>query len=399
MRRLVYAALFAALTTPAMAETRQTGNLIFDIPNGWDAPVERDGRTTLWSDLPNDRCEYCRLLIGPEAAKSGSLADWLTRERLAVVDEDERDDWQVSRPAKLSGGNDRFPTAILGQTDGDDLQLLIAIEAGTRYYLIGLQGSAGEDDLKETLGVAGEVLMPWMAGMKFVSAGAKPLLGPPAPGDMTGMWWGWRMDSTVGIDGMMKMENSYRHVIFWPDGTFHDGTPPGGTASPDRAALVKGPLTDWGNYTTKGNTVTLGYADGRSETMTRKGSGWELDDYELAEAAPLKDGAKLNGKISSTHFTGMVPGTGTGGVGGGSETAFKPDGSYTGSSFGGGFGSFEAGGGYAVSSDRQTGGRYEVKDGLLIFRPTGGPPRAVLAFTTPQDEIMLGDQFLEGSVR
>ena len=114
---------------------------------------------------------------------------------------------------------------------------------------------------------------------------------------MEGLWWGWRSDVTLGTDMMMKTQNSYRTVTFWPDGTFYDGTPPLGLAPPDRAALDAGRDTDWGNYVRQGDGMVLTYADGRTEKAAREGDGWTTGDYTLNRVEPLPDGTRIDGSV------------------------------------------------------------------------------------------------------
>ena len=79
---------------------RQFGGLIFPVPPQFDDPVGTDpSQRAMWSNLPDDRCEYCRILIGPEAKASGSISRWLDQNREAFVDEDERGDFKVGKPA------------------------------------------------------------------------------------------------------------------------------------------------------------------------------------------------------------------------------------------------------------------------------------------------------------
>jgi hypothetical protein len=77
-----------------------------------------------------------------------------------------------------------------------------------------------------------------------------------------------------------------------------------------------------------------------------------------------------------------------------SHTTFYPDGRYSGSSSGGAFGSFDSGGGYAVSNGDEDGGTYEVRDGLVIFRPAHGGQRRAMAAFRSGEHVLIGDQFL-----
>ncbi|MGL5012241.1 MAG: hypothetical protein ACRC6I_20425, partial [Paracoccaceae bacterium] len=116
----------------------------------------------------------------------------------------------------------------------------------------------------------------------------------------------------------------------------------------------------------------------------------------------LPSGTRLNGSISSFFYTGFSPGSGIeGGMSGGSDTTFLPDGTYSGSSYGGAFGNFVDGGGsttggFATSGDgNESGGRYEIRDGMLIQYPGDGSP-ATMAFVSRTGEgILIGEDFLE----
>jgi hypothetical protein len=62
----VFFVLFVCLSAPALAETCQHGNVIFDIPAGWSVgATDDDGTLTLISDLPHGACEFCYIHITP----------------------------------------------------------------------------------------------------------------------------------------------------------------------------------------------------------------------------------------------------------------------------------------------------------------------------------------------
>lgn len=388
-----------AIAGPASAELRQYGNVIYPLPPGWSGPGDGDdGYATLWSELPDERCEYCRIMMGRGAPARGSITDWLDGRRFDFIDEDERADFEVVQPAAVTsaGGRDAALTML---NDGSDMLMLVAIRAGNRFELAGFKGDSGDlEALEESRAVMSDTFLPWLGLLRFRSEGAPSLLPEPRAGDLGGLWWGHRMDSVLGMDMMLQMRNSYRRVVFWPDGTFIDGTSPTGMAAPDRATLDAALRTDWGNYAHSGDRLTLSYADGRQEVLAREGEAWSDGSYDLVQVALLGDGARLDGGISSISYTGFTPGSGiSGGVSSSSETRFFPDGRYQGESFGGAFGSFDGGGGFSVGDEGGDSGRYEVRDGLLIFRPTNGQPRAEMIFDAG-GTVMIGDSFFEGTV-
>lgn len=396
---LFFGAAVLATAAPLHAELRQFGNVIYPTIPGWSEPRYDDGHVRIWSDLPDDRCEFCRILIGRGGTKAGPLEAWLTRNAMTFIEEDEREDYRIGSPAQMTGFGNR-EAAMMGVTDGRDSVLLVAIDAGTHYALTGFYGDAGDDEeIAESMEVMTDTYLPWLTLLRFRSDGAPALLPEPVPGDMEGLWWGFRLDTTLGLDMMMRMENSYRRVTFWPDGTFFEGTPPQGTAQPDRAALREAFNTDWGNYTRDGDRILLNFVDGRSDTLTREGKAWKGEGYDMFRATPLSDGTRLDGSISTMFYSGFTPGSGTtGGVASSSETVFHPDGRFTGSRFGGSFGNFDAGGGFAIGNEDGDGGRYEIRDGLLIFSTERGDPRSAEAVFRAGDSVMVGDNFFEGRV-
>ena len=385
--------------TPASAELRQFGNVIFPTVPGWSDPGG-DGHVSMSSDLPDDRCEFCRIMVGPGETARGSLTSWLTRNRYAFIDEDDREGFDILQPAEASTLGAR-EAAMMAMSDGSEMQFLIAIRAGPEFALTGFRAYSSEPELVEdNLKVMTGTFLAWLSLLRFRSEGAPSLLPAPSPGGMDGLWWGTRTDTTLGMDMMMRMDTSHRRIMFWPDGTFFEGTPPQGTARPDRAALDKALLTEWGNYTEQGNTITLTFNDGHSEVLERNGESWSGWGYDMFQVTPLADGARLDGSISWMYYSGFAPASGvSGGVSSSSLTVFYPDGRYSGSSSGGAFGSFDSGGGYAVSNGDEDGGTYEVRDGLVIFQPGDGSMRRAMAAFRSDEHVLIGDLFLEGTAR
>lgn len=386
---------------PASAELRQFGNVIFPTIPGWSDPVG-EGHVAMMSDLPDDRCEFCQIMVGPGAPALGSLTGWLYRHRLAFVDEEDREDFDILQPVEASNLGSR-EAAMMAISDGREMQFLIALRAGDKFALTGFlayNGSSEADEVADNLKVMTGTYLPWMGLLRFRSEGAPSLLPPPRPGEMDGLWWGTRIDTSLGMDMMMRSDIRHRRIMFWPDGSFYDGTPPQGTASPDRAALEKALLTEWGNYSVERDGIRLSFIDGHSELLERSGESLSGDGYDMYPVTPLADGTRLDGSISWVYYSGFVPNSGvSGGVSASNSTTFFPDGRYSGTSSGGAFGSFDGGGGYAVSNGDEDGGTYEVRDGLVIFDPGHGRQRRARAVFRSGDEVLIGDQFFEGRTR
>ena len=404
--RIGLLALALLAPTLAHAELRQFGGVIYPVPPGWSpsSPGNDPAQATLSSDLPDDRCDYCRILVGPGAPASGSLTAWLDRNRLAFVDEDDRADFSVIQPVQPTTVGAR-EAAMIAIGDGSETQLLVAIRAGDRFALTGFEGDvSGETETADSLATMTDTYLPWLPLLRFRSDGAPSLLPAPRPGELTGLWWGTRMDTRMGMDMMLQTYLSHRRLVFWPDGTFFEGTPPQGMAAPDRTALDAAGLTEWGNYAQDGARVRLTFADGSAEMLDRDGDSLSDGRHDMFPVQPLADGTRLSGGISSMTYTGFSPGSGvTGGISSSSATEFAPDGSYAGSSFGGAFGSFgdtamTSPGGFSTSHENSQGGRYEIRDGLLIMTPEQGEPSAEMIFRAG-DSIVIGGEFFKGTAR
>lgn len=390
-----------AAGAPASAELRQFGNVIFPTVPGWSDPGG-DGHVSMSSELPDDRCEFCRIMVGPGAEARGSLTSWLTRNRLVFVDVDDREGFETLKPAETSNLGTR-EAAMMVINDGSEMQFLVAIHAGSEFALTGFRaynGSGEPERVEDNLKVMTNTYLPWLALLRFRSEGAPSLLPAPSPGGMDGLWWGTRTDTSLGMDMMMRTDISHRRIMFWTDGTFFEGTPPQGTATPDRAALERALLTEWGNYTEQGDSIRLSFIDGHSEMLERDGESLSGLGYDMYPVTPLADGTVLDGSISSIFYTGFVPNSGvSGGISSSSETRFYPDGRYSGTSSGGAFGSFDSGGGYAVNHGDEDGGTYEIRDGLVVFSPGNGDGHRAKAVFRSGEHVLIGDQFLEGTAR
>ncbi len=171
---------------------------------------------------------------------------------------------------------------MMAMSDGSEMQFLIAIRAGPEFALTGFRAYSSEPDLVEdNLKVMTGTFLPWLSLLRFRSEGAPSLLPAPSPGGMDGLWWGIAHghDPGHGHDDAHGHQPPPDHVLA---GHFFEGTPPQGTARPDRAALDKALLTEWGNYTEQGNTITLTFNDGHSEVLERNGESWSGWGYDLS---------------------------------------------------------------------------------------------------------------------
>ncbi len=395
MSRLV--ALILCMASTAYAQTRQHGNLIFDVPAGWSTgSVREDGTLILISDLPGDECEYCYIYITPGFQGQTRLDTYLFTQMTRVIDDDETPDREVIMPPEIFNVAGR-PGAMLGQKIDSDVQVLMAGQLFGRTELIAFEGPASDQaKVEASLAVFQRDGAAILETARFVSDGAKPLLPAPQPGDLSGLYRGFSTYWTMGMDSMMSMQLDHRHLTFWPSGPFYVGTPLSGLSAFDRqAALAKGDMS-WGNYVAQGNRLTLAYASGDVRDLTAKGDDLIDGEATLFQVTQFADAATIAGSLSSFVYSGFTPGSGIeGGVRATSFTGFHRDGTWTRDATGGGFGNFDTGGGFASSSKDQTGGTYTIQDGLIIRTHTdGSEPARDLIFDTRSD-IMIGDQTLE----
>jgi hypothetical protein len=362
--------LLSLAALPVAAETRQHGNVIFDVPAGWDGSgADEDGTLTLWSDLPGDVCEYCRVYITPGEASSQRVDAWLADQTKRFVDPDDVDPPAIAPLSQTGVINLKGrPAAMLGQKVDDDLQMLFAVQLFGRMELVAFEAPAyDETKLTEAMQVFERDILPMLESTRFVSEGAEPLLPDPVPGDLSGVWWGTSTWWSLGLDGMMRMEIDHRWLTFWPDGTFYDGTAPDGTLALIKTDLLAKGDMEWGSYRVDGGKLRLFYASGTVEEFTITGETATQGDLTLSPVQLMADGTKIDGMVSTFFYSGFTPGSGiSGGVSSATETHFHPDGTWDFGSSGGGFGSFDTGGGFATSSETAAAGQYEVKGGLVI---------------------------------
>jgi hypothetical protein len=390
-------ALIALLAAPLAAETRQHGNVVFDLPKGWVmGGVRDDGTLTLRSDLPDDECEYCTIYITPGTKTGGRADTWLGQEARRFIDPDDSPKITVLAKPEIFNLKGR-PAAMLGQKVGDDLQMLAAVQLFGRMELMGFKSSAHDEaDIAEGMAVFQRDVIPMIETARFVSEGAAPLLPAPEPGDLQGVWWGTSTWWSMGIDGMMQMEIDHHWLTFWPNGTFYDGTAPAGTAPFDRDALLAAGDMDWGSYIRKGDSLTLHYATGEIESFEVTDDTIRKGDRQMYPIDLLADGTKIDGVVSTIFVSGFTPGIGvSGGVTAMTDTTYNPDGTWEFGSYTGASSTFDNGTGFSTGTEGSDHGRYEVKDGLVILYAEDGSIKRSRYIFKAGSTIWIGSNMLE----
>ncbi|WP_149587800.1 copper resistance protein NlpE [Tabrizicola flagellatus] len=392
-------AALVLLASPLSAETRQHGNVILDLPQGWSPGGTLDGGTlVLTSGLPEDSCPACRIYVTPGERAGGRVDDWIAGQvrRFLYRDEDPAGIERLSGPSlvNLKGR----PAAVMGQKIDGRLQVLFAVQLFGRMELIGFEAAAADADrAAAAMRVFERDVVPMMERARFVSEGAAPLLPAPQPGALEGVWWGTSTWWSVGLDAMLKMEIDHHWLTFWRDGTFYRGTPPLGTAPfdpPERLAVGD---MDWGSYRLDGDRLTLSYASGETETYSVADGRLTLGDRVLDRVELLADGTRIDGTVSTLFATGFTPGIGMsgGGMTAMTDTRYRRDGTWTYGSYAGASASFDNGSGFATGSERSEEGRYEVRNGLILLYGKDGRVLASDYIFKAGGTIWIGSETLE----
>lgn len=398
MHTLIAFLLLIILPSLAAAQERQFGDILYTPPPGWREGREDDGTKIFFSDLPNDRCEFCYFALSISQPHRGTLGRFLNENLTLFEDPEDRADFAPLGPANEMqiGG---YPALMRGFGLRERaIYFLVAVDLGDRKTLLGFRGSFnGEAELRDVGDVFSSQIIPVFDNMRFATSDAQQLLPAATPGGMSGVWWGWRQRVMPGLDGLIRIDIDHEVLVFYPDGHVYRGTPPGGVNRIDRDAIMDRFDPDLGVYTENGNRrISITYADGRTEDLTwnRSERAWSDDSIDYRQVTPLPDGTALNGGLYDFTYTGFAPGSGIdGGIAHSSETNFTPDGRFTGDSFGSVSGNFD-GGGFTISDGDTQAGRYVIRDGLIIMTDRKGETSAEIIFDTG-DNIVIGDQFLE----
>ena len=269
--RILIPAVLLFCATVAVAEPRQHGNLIYDLPANWSPGRHEAGILTLIYDGDDEACKFCYIYLSAGVEKSGDLASFVEARAPLFIDEDDRDAITVLQaPAVSEAGPVKI--ALYGLKVDSNLLIVMGFELPDRFELVAFDGYAyDEEKLAKSMTVFSDEVQPLFTSLQFVSMGARPLLPEPEPGPLSGVYWGWHNETVLGIDAMMRMEIAHRLLVFWEDGHFFDGEPPNGTRPLDRDALMAVANADFGTYTVSGNSLSLVFADGSKEELNRAG--------------------------------------------------------------------------------------------------------------------------------
>lgn len=403
------AALVVGLGTlsAAFAEApRQFNNVIYTPPAGWTHGYASDEPwIVLIPEDPNTSyCQGCYFYIGTGSAGAWDAVSYLTTQTRTFVDADKRDLVTINQMPYEVGVAGR-PGAMMATNFDGRLMLTVAVTLSDRIELFGFEGPAADQaQAGATLQVFAERFEDFVASVSFVSEGASPLMPPPQPGPFAGLWWGWKTIFLPQPDFTMRSKIDHRLIAFWPDGTFYDGTPPGGLAPLDRAALLAAGNLSFGTYSVAGSSLTLTYASGLTTTFPLQGQTIKEDQRDLNQVEVFPDGTTIDGKLKWFFFGAFNPYAGmSGGTTAISEVLFFPDGHWESADFAAASGNFkdvltgETTGSFGSSSGIDSKhGTYVVKDGVVIRTPAdGSASTSAFIYRDTDGNILIGDQLLE----
>ncbi|MEM8874017.1 MAG: hypothetical protein AAGD32_07130 [Planctomycetota bacterium] len=394
MRRFAFVVTILVAVV-AHAEPRRTGNIVYELPAGWETR-DRDGlfhnvRPEDWLD----RDTYPDLYIvsgehiGPDPA---DLQRWALQRMDAVVKDDDEDDvltwkqWQgVDDPAFAAKGfvNMMFGMGVVHRESG-------RFDRGMAGFAFTVDGHAGlifiEFDEPDAATASVEAMLELVQSFRFINRCTTPLEGQSRPGPFNGIYWGTWLGHTLGLDGMLQMQLRHHTYVFFPDGRFCEDIPPGGVTGFDYDKLADSHTHFVGNYFVDGNAVILRYASGEIETLDYE-DGIMKDGMAMLQPVNIPpDGWRFEGERSVSFYASMSAGIDPGStttVSGGATYVFKLDGTVTSDRWSGASGSFDSGVSFGSFRDNEPEiGTYDVNGGVLTITRPDGSTRAWDIFIT-----------------
>lgn len=360
----------------------QFDNVLYTLP----APDWTKGRT--WPDrvvvFPKDGSGVFVYVLRGGPLNGADLQHWLET-RLdafnadlnadAIDSEKKKVVKQEIKPAQAgAAGTVLMATATVeSKSRGKSIRIAIGRQVKDRGECVVMEASRPPEAQKWV-----KPFVEFATTLRFVNAGAPPLLGPPTPGDLDGLYSATVVGYTIG--GMDVHQNYY---LFSKSGRFYDGLPRGAALKAfDLDKAVTASPADAGNYTVASGRIKLAFADGRVEESDLKRTSDNALDMLNGTYRPVPlppDDIKLAGSFTCFHYSAFTVGSGVnGGVASSRTYSFTRDGHYTFGKFAGASGSFENGagdhtGGFATSSaPKDQRGRYAVRDGLLTLTADDG---------------------------
>ncbi len=419
----VLALLFPLACTPPPApaaeeagDARQFADVVYTVPDGWRRVSVADGRLHLATD---DRERFpirCDLYLYPGVPKADfdGDAEAFLRQRMAadlealVAEDDDTEVFGPEEKGELTVGETHGLAIARGVENGRRrMELYFVLDRPTRYVIARFVAPARDQAAAAAVAtLVEESVTPLLGSLRFVGEDARPLLGPPTPGRLDGVWWGNALQNRYGLSGM-QLTTVTAAYVFRADGRFHRGIPQEGPAA-DLERLVRECAAPVGNYRIVGDEIQLAFADGETRTLRFDPASRVISagSVRMNPARVPPDGFTFDGRRTRTHYTSFSTGlASTGGVGGSHTWVYHKDGTVTADHFTSVTGGFDRGGGFAGSSKQEdVPGRYRVANGQLETTEPGEDGQPVTKRTTillfdrgdeaPPD-ILVGGDFIK----
>lgn len=363
-------ALFIATPGSAFAkEWRQVGNIVFTPPADWRmSDIRPEGWARLSPSGDEALCKSCQIFVHIGSEPNGKFADWVA-ERMKIALGDKR--LIERKPAESSSDPNLGKIVnIFQRVKGrrEEIQIFSAFDAGDHWEMIHFSGSgkAGRDTVTTLLTFSQEYAKV-LRSIRLISKGADPVLGEPVAGELDGIWFGRRVETSMGANFVMSMRIIPRIFSFWPDGRFYEGVPDTGFEGFDYDTAALSQTTETGNYTLEDGELVLDYADGDQKIMPHNELIFRDRDARLRRAQIAKDGYRFEGVISSFRYSPFSSGV-SGGVAAASDMRFFKDGTFSGdkilSTTGSNFST--------LSKSAKERGTYEISNGLIHLTAPNG---------------------------
>ena len=385
---IAFAAFLSAVPPADAGERRRAGNIVFTLPDGWEAaelergPDDRPVTVLRPEDwIHDDDAVSIWLPRGaPRPDGEDALRAWATEAIAASLDldDDERLDTTSWNQPGEAGPNAPL-LGLLYVTDTDDDRrksavVAVLIPAGDRvevaYVTVRNRGDTAE--IRDALQRSATTLLSTVAEFAFISTGAAPLLPPPQPGLLDGVWWGVGLIWLPGLDGVMTSRLQEYIYVFRPDGRFFDGIPPGGADTMDDPEVALRHTGDMGQYEVRGDTLLLRYASGERDEIDIDGALLRDGQAVIRQVRVPADGFRFAASRDYIQHTGLSAGIGeSASVSSANTITFRPDGTFGRDGFVSAVGDFEAGG-YAVNRNTDGTGTYTVSGGKIALRYDDG---------------------------
>lgn len=385
---LVVVSMFAS---HCMAQSKQPGKFQFDdviyqLPQGY-----RKGKTTDdHIDIYKSDDGVCSINIFRSVSTPKSVNAWTESKMKSLLEPGKRLT-TLSKDKAIPIGSKQ--AIIAARRSGRQLLIALAVSGKKVANIVVMKTRIPRNKDAEsvlTQRLKNEFL-PFAMNLRFVSDGAKPLLGRPSRGNLDGTFSGLKYTHNLDLSTNFDQE----FYTFSKTGRFFKGLPKGVSVRKiDFLEACNKQPNRCGNYLVKNGKIQFRFADGTTEEkeFTKSERGFKMGQQYTQVSVPA-DNATFTGKYCDFKYSSFTPGSGIkGGVTIARTIQFMKQGRYSAIQFGSVFGNFENGsgdvtGGFGSSGDRgSTEGSYVIKDGTI--RLSDGQQTRICSI------VQLGDRLL-----